>query len=45
MPHQQPARRSRLAWALLGLTVVLIVSTLAIAFTGGVDRQPRPGPS
>jgi peptidoglycan/LPS O-acetylase OafA/YrhL len=35
MPHQQPARRSRLAWALLGLTVVLIVSALAIAFTGG----------
>jgi hypothetical protein len=35
MPHQPPARRSRLAWALLGLTVVLIVSTLVIAFTGG----------
>jgi hypothetical protein len=35
MPHQPPGRRSRLAWALLGLTVVLIVSTLVIAFTGG----------
>jgi N-terminal 7TM region of histidine kinase len=35
MPHQPPARRSRLPWALLGLTVVLIVSTLVIAFTGG----------
>jgi hypothetical protein len=35
MPHQPPARRSRLAWALLGLAVVLIVSTLVIAFTGG----------
>jgi hypothetical protein len=35
MPHQPPTRRSRLAWALLGLTVVLIVSTLVIAFTGG----------
>jgi hypothetical protein len=35
MPHQPLGRRSRLAWALLGLTVALIVSTLVIGFTGG----------
>ena len=35
MPQQQPVRRARLAWALLGLTVVLLVSSLVIAFTGG----------
>ena len=32
---QQPVRRARLAWALLGLTVVLLVLSLVIAFTGG----------
>jgi hypothetical protein len=35
MPHQPPRRRPRLAWALLGLTVVLLASSLVIAFTGG----------
>jgi|SRR5271155_325696 len=35
MPHQPPGRRRRLAWALLGLTVVLLASSLVIAFTGG----------
>jgi peptidoglycan/LPS O-acetylase OafA/YrhL len=35
MPHQPPGRRPRLAWALLGLTVVLLASSLVIAFTGG----------
>ena len=35
MPNQQPGRRSRLAWALLGLTVVLVAASLVIAFTGG----------
>jgi hypothetical protein len=35
MPHQQPGPRPRLAWALLGLTVVLLASSLVIAFTGG----------
>ena len=34
MPQQQPVRRARLAWALLGLTVVLLVSSVVIAFTG-----------
>jgi peptidoglycan/LPS O-acetylase OafA/YrhL len=35
MPHRPPGRRSRLVWALLGLTVVLLASSLVIAFTGG----------
>ena len=35
MPHQPPRRGSRLAWALFGLTVVLIAASLVIAFTGG----------
>ena len=35
MPHQQPGRRPALAWALLGLTVVLVAASLVIAFTGG----------
>ena len=35
MPHQPPGRRPRVAWALLGLTVVLLASSLVIAFTGG----------
>jgi peptidoglycan/LPS O-acetylase OafA/YrhL len=35
MPNQQPGRRSRLAWALLGLTVVLVAASLVIALTGG----------
>jgi len=35
MPHQQPGRRSRLAWALLGLTVALLAAALVIGFTGG----------
>ena len=35
MPHQQSGRRPELAWALLGLTVVLLASSLVIAFTGG----------
>jgi hypothetical protein len=35
MPQRQQGRRSRLAWALLGLTVVLLASTIVIAFTGG----------
>jgi peptidoglycan/LPS O-acetylase OafA/YrhL len=35
MPHPPPGRRRRLAWALLGLTVVLLASSLVIAFTGG----------
>ena len=35
MPQQPPGRRPRLAWALLGLTVVLLASGLVIGFTGG----------
>jgi hypothetical protein len=35
MPLQQPGRRSRLAWALLGLTVVLLAASVVIGFTGG----------
>ncbi len=35
MPQQQLGRRSRLAWALLGLTVVLLAASLLIGFTGG----------
>jgi hypothetical protein len=35
MPHHQPGRRSRLAWALLGLTVVLLAASVVIGFTGG----------
>jgi len=35
MPQQQPGRRSRLAWALLGLTIALLASGMVIAFTGG----------
>jgi hypothetical protein len=35
MPYQQSGRRPGLAWALLGLTVVLLASSLVIAFTGG----------
>jgi hypothetical protein len=34
MPHQPPARRSRLAWALLGVTAVLLALGMVIAFTG-----------
>jgi hypothetical protein len=35
MAQQQPGRRSRLAWTLLGLTVALLASSLVIGFTGG----------
>ncbi len=35
MPQRQEGRRPRLAWALLGLTAVLLASSLVIAFTGG----------
>jgi hypothetical protein len=35
MAQQPPGRRPRLAWALLGLTVTLVVSALVIGFTGG----------
>lgn len=35
MAQRQQGRRSWLAWTLLGLTVVLLVSSLVIAFTGG----------
>ena len=35
MPQRHPMRRPRLAWALLGLTVVLLVLSLVLAFTGG----------
>jgi hypothetical protein len=35
MAQQPPGRRPRLAWALLGLTVALLASALAIGFTGG----------
>ena len=35
MPQQRAGRRSRLAWALLGLTVVLLAASLLIGFTGG----------
>ena len=35
MPQRQPVRRARLAWALLGFTVVLLVLSLVLAFTGG----------
>src|ERR1700727_2058432 len=35
MPRQQPGRRARLAWALLALTVVLLVSGLVLGLTGG----------
>ncbi len=35
MAQQPPGRRPWLAWALLGLTVVLLASALVIGFTGG----------
>jgi hypothetical protein len=35
MAQRQQGRRSWLAWALLGLTVALLASSLAIGFTGG----------
>jgi hypothetical protein len=35
MAQQPPGQRPRLAWALLGLTVALLASALAIGFTGG----------
>ena len=35
MPHQQPGRRPRLAWALLGLALVLLASGLVLGLTGG----------
>ena len=35
MPHQQPARRSRLAWALLGLTFVLLAGSVTIGSLRG----------
>ena len=35
MAQQPPGWRPRLAWALLGLTVALLASALAIGFTGG----------
>ncbi len=43
MPHQPPGRRPRLAWALLGLTLVLLASGLVLGLTGGeaLDRGPR----
>jgi hypothetical protein len=31
MPHQPPIRHARLAWALLGLTVALVASSVVIA--------------
>ena len=35
MPHQPPGRRPRLAWTLLGLTLVLLASGLVLGLTGG----------
>lgn len=35
MPHQPPRRRARLAWALLGLTVVLVAAAIAIGLARG----------
>ncbi len=35
MAQQPPGRRPRLAWALLGLTVALLASSVVIGFTGG----------
>jgi hypothetical protein len=35
MAQQPPSLRPRLAWALLGLTLVLLASVLVIGFTGG----------
>jgi hypothetical protein len=35
MPHQQPGRRAQLAWALLGLTVVLLASSVLIGLLRG----------
>src|SRR6516164_5389968 len=35
MAQRSQGRRFWLAWTLLGLTVVLLVSSLVIAFTGG----------
>jgi hypothetical protein len=35
MPHQPPGRRPRLAWTLLGLTLVLLASSLVLGLTGG----------
>ena len=40
MPHQPPGRRPRLAWALLGLTLVLLASGLVIALPAG-RLEPR----
>jgi hypothetical protein len=35
MPHQPPARQARLAWALLGLTVVLVALSVVIGSVRG----------
>jgi hypothetical protein len=35
MPHQPPSRRARLAWTLLGLTVLLAAASVVLGFTGG----------
>jgi hypothetical protein len=35
MPHQQPGRRARLAWALLGLTVALVAAAIAVGLARG----------
>src|SRR5579862_4606955 len=35
MPQRQPGRRPRLAWALLGLTVALVVVAIAIGLARG----------
>ena len=35
MPHQPPGNRSRLAWALLGLTVALVASSVIIGSIRG----------
>ena len=35
MPDQLPGRRRRLAWTLLGLTVLLLAASVVLGFTGG----------
>ncbi len=41
MPQRHPVRRAWLAWALLGLTVVLLVLSLVLAFTGGENFDTK----
>ena len=41
MPHQPPGPRRRLAWALLGLTLVLLASSLVIGLHRRRGLEPE----